>query len=140
MDKTTIGYFMWEHVNSWPDKPVKQIALNALPKKGLAMMLMQMSGTVIEKKDILGSFIGTWPFSMCVRIPGEDTDERLNAIQILHDFADWLQSAPFPALGPNRKAMKIAMVSLPSIDARWEDGSEDYQAVFGLQYRETRGK
>jgi len=138
MEQNSIAAYMWKHVNSCEDKPM-QITLNQLEKEGTAMMIQPLSGSIIEKKFIDDSFIGMFPFSIYVRVAAQDTSKRLNAIQLLYDLNDWLIKTELPYIGDNRKALKIYMNTLPSIAAGYENGDEDYQAIFHLKYNEKKG-
>lgn len=135
MSDTDITRAMLTFINTWAAKPVK-IELELTDKAPLSMAMQQLSGTVIEKKYIDGTFVGMWPFAVYVHINGRDTAQRLLATQTLDTFGKWIQSAELPSIGANRQATSIEMTALPSLAARYENGYEDYQAVFGLKYKQ----
>lgn len=126
-----------DHLNTWDEKPCK-FGMDALEKSPLALSLsmQQLSGTVIQKRYIDGSFIGAWPFAVYVRIAARDTAIKLDAVKTLEQIDEWIQRADHPNLGGRREVIRIAMASLPSVAARYEDGSIDYQAVFQLTYKQ----
>lgn len=126
------------HVNAWTDKPCA-IGLEKLDKAphGFSMSIQQLSGTVVLKKFIDGSYVGAWPFAVYVRISGADTGKRIDAVCNLERFGAWLcGESALPDIGSSRTADSFEMTSLPSIAAQYEDGGVDYQAVFRLNYRQ----
>lgn len=133
-----IAKTMLTHLNLWPEKPCA-ILLETMDKapRSLSMAIQQLSGTVVSKKYIDGSFIGAWPFAVYIRFGGADTGKRLDADATLHALSNWLcQTMELPDLGKFRTATSIEMTSLPSIAAQYDDGGVDYQAVFRLNYRQ----
>ena len=133
-----ISRVMLKYLNSWSDKPC-EIRLETMDKAPIlfSMAMQQLSGTVITKKYVDGSFFGAWPFAVYVRFGGVDTGKRLNADAILHALGEWLcNAAELPDLGDKRTAISFEMTSLPAIAAQYDDGGVDYQAVFRLNYRQ----
>lgn len=130
-----IAKAMLEFLNKWPDKP-SDILLEDFAKKPPSMMLQQLSGAYKKRMYVDGSYIGKWPFAVYFRISGRDTASKINATGRLMGLFEWLLKTPLPDLGVNRKALKVEMTSLPSIAARYEDGMEDYQAVFELEFKQ----
>ena len=132
-----IAKAMYTHLNQWPDRPC-QIRMELVEKAPIAfsISLQQLSGTVVLKKYIDGSFTGAWPFAVYVRLTGGDTAKRFDAVGILESVAEWMRSAPMPDLGSRRTAIQIEMTGLPSVAATYEDGGIDYQAIFRLIYKQ----
>ncbi|MPN63862.1 hypothetical protein SDC9_211629 [bioreactor metagenome] len=130
---------MKDYLNSWDKKPVI-IRLEAFDKNPTSMMMQQLSGAFKKRSYINGSYIGSWPFAVYIRISGKDTANRLDATGTLNGLHEWLTTTEnnvftnLPYLGDDKKALKIEMTSLPSIAARYDDGSEDYQAIYELEY------
>ncbi|MBR3741037.1 MAG: hypothetical protein IKN04_11385 [Clostridia bacterium] len=137
MNDITIAKSMYKHLNTWPDKPCK-IMLEIMEKSPIAfsMALQQLSGTVVLKKYVNGSFTGAWPFAVYVRLSASDTAKKLDAVETLENLDQWMSSADLPDLGENRVADHIEMTALPSVAATYEDGSVDYQALFQLIYKQ----
>lgn len=133
-DGPEIAEALLDHLNTWGDKP-SEIKLEAFDKDPISMMMQQLSGAVVKKKYINGSYIGAYPFAVYIRTEGYDTAGKLDAAKHLNHLNEWLQTSPFPSLGKGRNITKIEMTSLPSMAARYEDGTEDYQAVFMLEYK-----
>lgn len=131
-----IAHAMLDHLNRWPDKPC-EINLEELDKAPatFSMSMQQLSGTVVLRKYVDGSFIGQWPFAVYVRISGSDTAKKLEAQKILEQIGDWMSEAELPDIGAGRVPEEIDMEGLPYIAAAYEDGSIDYQAVFRLGYK-----
>lgn len=128
---------MYNHLNQWPDKPCR-INMETMEKAPIAfsMSMQQLSGTVVLKKYIDGSYTGAWPFAVYVRLSGNDTAKKFDAIQLLTEISEWLRTTPPPDLGASRVPDKIEMTSLPAIAGAYEDGGIDYQAVFRLTYKQ----
>lgn len=143
-DGVLIAKVMRDHLNSWPKKPT-DFVLEDLGKKVPSLMLQQLSAAEKKKTYINGSYIGLWNFAVYVRINAKDTASRLDAIGCLEELSKWLQDTNtkgeyinLPYIDTNRTATKIEMTTTPSIAARYDDGTEDYQAIFSLEYQARR--
>lgn len=129
------------HLNSWPKKPVEIKAEVAGPEVP-AMMVQQLSSVEIKKRYINGSFVGEYAFGVYIAIEAEDTESRYDALSVLNDLGLWLSEKDetgkyknLPNLGDDRKAVQITVSSTPSIATRLENGVEEYQALFALEYK-----
>lgn len=143
-DSILIAKAMRDHLNTWPDKPAT-FKLEDLGKDVPSLMIQQLAAAQQTKVYINGSYIAVWNFAVYVRVSGEDTASRLDAIACLNDLADWLTEKDedgnfvrMPVIDAKRKATNIEMTTTPSIAARYEDGTEDYQAIFSLEYKVRR--
>jgi hypothetical protein len=134
---TDIARAMLKHLNTWPFKPC-EINLELLERTAVAMKLQPLSGTVITKRYITGTYIGNWPFAVYVRVQKANTAARANAIKWLYDLGQWLSAQANPDIGLKRTAQKVDITSLPSISAINEDGSEEYQAIYTMEYKQTK--
>ena len=136
-DDVLIARALYSHLNRWPDKPCR-INMETMEKAPISfsMSMQQLSGTVVLKKYIDGSYTGAWPFAVYVRLSGNDTAKKFDAIQLLTMISEWLRTTPPPDLGESRAPDKIEMTSLPAIAGVYEDGGIDYQAVFRLTYKQ----
>lgn len=130
----TIAEAMWRHVNAWPGRGAP-IVLDTPGTRAPGLALRQLSGTVVEKRFVDGRFIGRWPFALVVRVDAEDTQRRLGAVEEIAALGGWLREN-FPVLGEGRMCLEVEMTGLPAQAAAYEDGTEDYQAVFALVYKE----
>lgn len=109
------------------------------------MMLQQLAGSIIERKYVDGSYIGKFPFAVYVRTESKCTKDTITATGILMDLASWLTETDeeenfinLPVIDEKTQATEFEMASAPSIVAQYEDGAEDYQAVFTLKYYKKR--
>lgn len=127
-----------DYVNSWADKPV-QISLEVTDKEPPAMMMQIQGNTIPVKEYIDGSYIGQLPFIMYIRIDGNDTASKLDAYETMDNFYKWLQenesNKTVPYLNSKDKYQKIEMTSSTTMSAQYDNGYEDYSAVFILTYQ-----
>lgn len=143
-DGVLIAKVMRNHINTWSKKPTN-IFLEDFGKDVPSMMIQQLSAAEKKKSYVNGSYIGAWSFAVYLRISAKDTASRLDAIGCLEELSNWLQLRDdkgsfvnLPVIDSYRTATKIEMATTPSIAARYEDGTEDYQAVFSLEYKVRR--
>ena len=143
-DSTLIAKAMKDHLNSWSKKPVPFL-LEDLGKNVPSLMIQQLASAEQKRAYIDGSYIGVWNFSVYMRVDGEDTASRLDAIGCLNDLADWLMETDdngsythLPYIDESRKPTSIEIKSTPSIAARYNSGIEDYQVIFSLEYKARR--
>lgn len=133
-----------KHLNTWTKKPV-QFDFENIHKDPPALMIQPLSTTEKIRTYINGSYIAAWRFAVYCRVAGMDTAERLDAYGLLNELAEWLAAckedgsyANLPVIDENRIVNKIEMESTPSLAVRYENGVEDYQAVFTLEYKYIR--
>ena len=143
-DSILIAKTMRDHLNSWQRKPATFL-LEDLGKNVPSLMIQQLAAAEQKKAYVNGSYIAVWNFAVYMRVSGEDTASRLDAIACLNDLADWLMETDadgnfvrLPFIDDNRRPTNIEMTSTPSIAARYDGGIEDYQAVFSLEYKARR--
>lgn len=143
-DSVLLVNAMREHLNSWPEKPATFL-IEDLGKNIPSLMLQQLSAAQKKKVYVNGSYIGVWSFAVYVRVSGKDTASRLDAIACLNDLTEWLTETDeegnfvrLPCIDDVRNATYIEATTTPSIAARYENGVEDYQAVFSLEYKVRR--
>lgn len=126
-----------EYLNGLPSLPAP-ILLEQFSDEFPALMLQQLSGTVKIKQDILGGYTAQFPFAIYARVVGNDTASRILATGTLNNIGRELEqctlSSALPVLGADREATRIELRSFPNIISANEDGTEDYQAVFMLEY------
>lgn len=141
-DGVYIADSLLNHLNTWPDKPC-EIKLEDFSKAPRSMMMQQLSGSYKLRSYINGSYIGEYPFAVYVRIESLDTKSKLDATGCLLELAKWFNEKNadgsrknMPVLTGDRIAIKIELASLPSLAMRYNDGTEDYQALFKMQYKQ----
>lgn len=127
---------MLQHINTWPGKPEK--CTTKLEKGPVSFMMQPLSGVREVRRYVNGSYIGQWPFALYLNINGKDTASRLDAMSTLSKAADWLETSQMPVIGGNITANKIEMTGLPALAAQYENGAEDYQAIFRLTFYQRR--
>lgn len=136
-----ISRVMRDHLNTWPSKPV-EIKAEVTGPESPAMMIQQLASVEVKKRYINGSFVGVYSFAVYIAVEAEDTESRLDALAVLNDLGLWLSEKDetgkyknLPNLGDDRKTVQITVSSTPSIAARLENGVEEYQALFALEYK-----
>lgn len=145
-DSVIIEQSMLEFLNTWPEKPV-EIKLDELDKRESSMMFQPLSGTKKTKPYVNGSYYGSFPFAVYVRAANLDTKHKLDARKILNSLDEWFSEKNekkefinLPKLSGGNTAIKIEMTSTPSIAARYDNGTDDYQAIFSLSYKHKEEK
>lgn len=131
MANDTLWRILLDHLNTWEDKPC-EILYDKFAKNGLSMRMQQLSGTVIVRKYVNGSFIGIYPFAVSLRIDGQDTETRLDAADKLCALTEWLSANP-PDLGADRSFYEFEATT-PSQSAIYEDDTEDYAVTITMRY------
>lgn len=132
----TVVYAMWQWLNEWPDKPpgIAEISLDAMDKYPPAMLLQPLSGTVVERGYVNGSFIGSWPFSVVIKQNIGDDADRVDSFAALMGIYEWMLGQQLPVLQNNNTAHKVEMTALPMKSAVDDSGTEYYEATFALTY------
>lgn len=145
-DSVIIEQSMLEFLNTWPGKPV-EIKLDELDKKDSSMMFQPLSGTKKGRMYINGSYNGEFSFAIYVRAVNLDTKHKLDARKTLNSLDEWFSEKNdmkefinLPVLSGGNTAVKIEMTSTPSIAARYDNGTDDYQAIFSLSYKHKEEK
>ena len=143
-DGVLISKVMRDLIASWPRIPVK-LLMEDPGREGPCMVLQQLSAAEVLKTYVNGSYIGVWNFAVYVRINAEDTATRFDAVSILEELGAWMSEKDsygryknLPVIDEIRVATKIEMTNTPSIANRGDDGVEDYQALFSLEYKARR--
>ena len=132
---------IWKYLNSWPNKPVSvsRIGLDHVDKLPVAIALQQISGTLVDRQYMDGGFIGRWPFVIFVKVQGDDTASRLSAVGVLNDLYRWMKQNPPEDIGTGRQTLHIEQRETPVRVGAYEDGTEIYQGVYVLRYKQSAG-
>lgn len=144
-DGTYIAQALLEHINGWAKKPCA-VKLEELSEKPPAMALQPLQRAEVVRKYMDGSYIGVFAFSVYIRVNANDTATRLDAAGVLNALADWISERDettreykrLPTIDAKTAARSIEMTATPSISTRYDNGFEDYQAIFELQYHKRR--
>lgn len=121
-------------LNTWPDKPcdIGFVALEA-GKPGIALF-PDGDGAYFEKKYIAGGHRAVYPFSVVRRIiPGDSTDDRLKAVELLNGLGAWAASCK-PDLPGKVRAVRAEPISRGKFAGPGDDGDEDYEIKIKLTY------
>ncbi len=134
-----------EKINSWEEKPC-EVKLDELGEKPPAMMLQPLSRARVVRQYVDGSYIGVLAFAVFIRVNSLDTRTRLNATGVLNNLGDWLEEKDentreyknLPVFNHDTQARSIEMSATPSIATRYDNGYEDFQVIFEMQYYKKR--
>lgn len=126
-------------VNLFPEIPEDvykgMIIYEQLPADKKAMALSTIQTAYITKRFILGGYQGEYQFTLLYRIkPGDSTNKRLAADELLNRFGDWALTADLPDLGEGIRAIKVEPTTRSSMLAVYENGDEDHQILMKLTY------
>lgn len=125
-----------DYLNTLPGLPAP-IRLEEL-EDAPAVMLQQLAGATKVRQNIVGGYTAQFPFALYVRVQGVDTASRIAATGVLNNIGRELErrslAGELPPLAAGREVTKIELQSFPSMISANEDGSEDYQAVYMLEY------
>lgn len=143
-DGVILAKVMRDYLNTWAKRPC-DIRLEELTNKTPCMMLQQLSSAEVLRNYINGSYIGRWDFAVYIRVSGKDTASRFDAIACLDNLSAWLTEVDqlgafvrLPIIDACRQATAIRLSGSPSLAARYEDGTEAYQAIYRLEYKFSR--
>lgn len=134
-----------EKVNEWDGKPC-EVKLDELGEKPPAMMFQPLARARVLRQYVDGSYIGVLAFAVFIRVNALDTRTRLNATGVLNALGDWLEEKDettreyknLPVFTNNTQARSVEMTATPAISTRYDNGYEDYQAIFEMQYYKKR--
>lgn len=134
-----------EKVNEWDGKPC-EVKLDELGEKPPAMMFQPLARARVLRQYVDGSYIGVLALAVFIRVNALDTRTRLNATGVLNALGDWLEEKDettreyknLPVFTNNTQARSVEMTATPAISTRYDNGYEDFQAIFEMQYYKKR--
>ena len=134
-----------DFINSnWESKPAS-LMLERFAKTPPSITIQQLSGAMISRKYVDGSYVGNFPFGIFVRVRTDSTANTMSAISALTDLYEWLVETDaddnfkhLPTLNEKTVPIGFEITSLPSLVARYEEGYEDYSALFSFNYKKRR--
>ncbi len=140
-DGVMLAKIMRDHLNLWPDRPA-DITLEDFGRETPAMMLQQLAAAEKKRSYVNGSYVGGWTFAVYIRIDATDTASRLDALQALENLFNWLDARDddnsflhLPTIDEHRTATQILMPNTPSVAVKYDNGMEEYQAIFEMEYK-----
>lgn len=134
-----------DKVNSWSEKPC-EIRLDELGEQPPSMMLQPLTRARVVRQYVDGSYIGILAFAVYIRVNSQDTRTRLNATGVLNSLGDWLEARDedtreyknLPQFTNDTQARSIEMTATSAIATRYDNGYEDFQVIFEMQYFKKR--
>ena len=140
-DSISRSLLVW--LNQWPEKPVSSINLNFIKDDEPGMALASPQGTTLIKTYVRGAFQAEYNFKIVYRVqPGNSNSNRLNAMETLDEFAEWIVSRkPMPELPEGKLALRFKRSTVDpnaTFFGRYENGDEDYQILMTLDYYSSK--
>ena len=143
-DGVIIAQVMRDHLNMWVNKPC-DFLIEDLGKNVPSLMIQQLASSEKKTQYVDGTYIGLWNFGIYMRVSGEDTASRLDALSCLSECSQWLMEKDesgkpknLPVIDSNRTPMKFEVTNSPSVAARYNNGVEDYLVTMSLEYKVRR--
>lgn len=133
----SIAYCVWQKIRAWPALPAA-LSLGRFPKEPPGMMLQPLSGAPYEKRFVDGSCVRRWPFAVTCRVNGAQTHSRLEAADVLSRLGEWLSRLEaWEGLPKGLCFVRAGMDKLPQIAAAFNNGVEDYMAVYSIVFKQA---
>lgn len=123
-----------KYLNGIAGLPCK-IGLEMLEAKPPSMSLQQLPGEETIKAYINGDRECRLPFAVYLRIPGKDTKSRIDATAVFRLIENKAKQDKEDGVLPFDD---FNMAQLPSLYSRQENGIEDYQAIYNIDYYKER--
>lgn len=113
---------------------VKKIEAEFLPD-GNGIGLFGTTAAYKTQEYINGAYTAQFQFSLQYRSAPANSNQRLNAMDVLTEIAAWTEKREdLPELGAGKISVSIERTSPAVMIARYEDGSEDYQILMVFNY------
>lgn len=135
-EQSTIARSMLDYLNAWPNKPAS-FTLDGQNKEAPSATILQLASSGILRQYIDGSYIGNYSFAVYIRMKQADTGNKLDVLDLYEDLRKYFASA-LPRLRDGAVAIKLETLSTPALAAAYDDGTEDYQATYRLEYKAKR--
>ena len=133
VDQTAIARSMLDYVNAWTNKPAS-FTLDGLAKAAPSATILQLATSGVLRRYVNGSFVGVWSFAVYFRLNKADTAGKLDVLDLFDNLKAYFKST-LPTLSEGATASKIEQLSTPYLSAADDDGTEDYQATYRLEYK-----
>lgn len=126
-----------EWLNQYDGLPlvVKKIEAEFLPAESSGICLTTSTAAYKTQEYINGAYTAQLQFALAYRTTPTNSNQRLNAMDVLTEIAAWAESREdLPQLGELKTPISIERTSPAVMIARYEDGSEDYQILMVFIY------
>lgn len=125
-------------INSFPELP-EELAENGILYGGLRGAAPEMAlgfpqEETVKSRDITGGYKAECRFTITYRIrPGDSTDRRLQAEELLSRMGAWAQGER-PALGTGIRVRRIEPVTRATLVKVYDNGEEEHQIILKITY------
>lgn len=135
-----------ELIKACPFRTV-DVGFETLNKDGQSLGIYGISGAVVEKRYITGSFVGIVPFGIILRSNAKTDEQKLEKIEYLSKLSEWLNLEEieyrgikyrlegYPALTGKRKILSIEQKTVPFKDNSNGAGDNDYAVKLEVRYK-----
>lgn len=119
-------------LNMYPDKPMRMVDVEFLGEtSGLALSTVQAAYKT--RRYILGGYQAQYQFSILYATIPTTASERLEADEVLNNYAAWIESTK-PELPENCRFLRCNRNTNAALLGRDANGSEVHQILFTLIY------
>lgn len=119
-------------LNLYPYKPVSKLDVEYLGETtGLTISTVQAAYKT--RRYITGGYQAQYQFALLYRIVPATTNERLEADEVLNNYAEWAEGT-VPAFPANCRFQRCTRNTNAALLGRDADGSEVHQILFTLLY------
>lgn len=138
-----------ELVKVYPLRSGIEVGFETLNKDGKSIGVYGISGAVVEKRFINGSFIGAVPFGIIIRSNAKTDEQKIACIEYLSKLAKWInleeikenginyQLEHYPLLTGQRKIISIEQEGVPFKDNSDGAGDHDYAVKLKVRYKKS---
>lgn len=136
-DKIDRGMLAWS--NTFPNIPkdIYKAIINYefLPADTPAMAFSTIQSANVTRNYITGGYEAEYQFKIIYRVkPGNSSNKKLAADELLNGFGAWAEKSAFPNIGDGLKVLKIKPTTRSGLFAAYENGDEDHQILMQMTY------
>ena len=140
-EQESIAQAVLQLVRTYPHFPktitAKKILMDDL-KDAEDIGIFPISGAVILKKYVSGSFEAQFPFVIDYKCAPTTNDAFIKKRAVLDDLAKWLSVADYPALSDCRSIKSIERTTTTASAGKTPDGNSVLRCSFTLKYFKKR--
>lgn len=132
-----VGRALMNWLNQYPDFPrfIEYIAYERLSSEN-GMSVFATTAAYKIQDYINGSYDAQYQFSIVYRTATSDSDERLDAAEVLSNIASWAENRDkLPDLGEGKQAISVERTSPAVMAGMNDDKTEDYQILMVMTYK-----